>query len=661
MNRMSSILALAFAMLSAQTAVARVGEVAAHQPAIESRSAPVIVEDGLRFRDLDRNGKLDIYEDWRRTPAERAKDLTARMTVPEKAGMMMHAVNSGYFGPGGAVLDQLAPPPPGALKPPVNVTGVPGFDRADKPSPRDLIVNRNVRFIMTSPGGSPADAARWANALQEMAEGTRLGVPIVFSADPIHTTNRLPGGALPPPDRVKITSSWPDQIGLAAARDPALVRRFGEIASAELRAMGFRMILNPMADVVSEPRWNRIPGTFGEDARLSGEYAAQFILGAQGTHLGPDGIMATVKHFPGDGPVENGLDPHNPYGKKLVYPGRQWKLHYDAFAPSFRANVAFAMGSYGIPTWLDDVATNFSRKVMTDLLRTKMHFKGVAITDWMHAQPWGLEDQPKIERERRMVWAGIDQLGGEHETSYIIDLVKQGKLTGKRIDVSVRRILEPMFAMGLFENPYVDPEAALRVVKAPEYVAAGELAQRKSIVLLKNASNVLPLAQGRKVALEGFAATPKALAGQVVDAAAADVIVVKVNSPFRNNTSGQAFFVKTHEGTPVFAGADNADELATIRKAVATGKPVIVAMSMERPAVLSEFADTVPAILATFGSDDAALADVLTGAFAPTGKLPFALPADAASVEGQAEDVPFDFARTAYPFGFGLSYPPRKN
>lgn len=659
MPRMTSILALALATLAAHPAAAREGK--AQQPEIGTRSAPVLTVDGLRFRDLDRNGRLDPYEDWRLPAAKRAKDLTARMTMPEKAGMMMHAVNSGYFGAGGTVLDQLAPPPPGALKPPVNVTGVPGFDRADKPSPRDLILNRHVRYIMTSPGGSPADAARWANALQEMAESARLGVPIVFSADPIHTTNRLPGGALPPPDRVKITSSWPDQIGLGAARDPALTHRFGEVASAELRAMGFRMILNPMADVVSEPRWNRIPGTFGEDAKLNGELAAQFILGAQGTKLGPDGIMATVKHFPGDGPVEHGLDPHNPYGKRLVYPGKLQKLHYEAFAPSFRAGVAFAMGSYGIPTWTDTVASSFSRKVMTDLLRTKMHFKGVAITDWMHAQPWGLEDEPKIERERRMVWAGMDQLGGEHETSYIIDLVRQGKLTEKRIDVSVQRVLEPMFAMGLFENPYVDPEAALRVVKAPEYVAEGELAQRKSIVLLKNAGGVLPLAPGKKVALEGFAATPTALAGSVTDAAMADVIVVKVNAPYADNKTGQAFFVRTHEGTPVFAGADNADELAMIRKAVATGKPVVVVMSMERPAVLAEFIDTVPGMIATFGSGDDALADVLTGAFKPTGKLPFALPADAASVEQQAEDVPFDFAATAYPFGFGLSYPPRKN
>ncbi|VWX54569.1 glycoside hydrolase family 3 protein [Novosphingobium sp. 9U] len=659
MQPKSSILALTVALLAVSPAAARDAKVP--QPQIESRSAPVLMVDGLRFRDLNRNGRLDPYEDWRLPAAVRAKDLTARMTVPEKAGMMMHAVNSGYFGPGGIVLDQLAPPPPGALKPPVNVTGVPGFDRADKPSPRDLIVNRHVRYIMTSPGGSPADAARWANALQEVAEGTRLGVPIVISADPIHTTNRLPGGALPPPDRVKITSSWPDQIGLAATRDAALVRRFGEVASAELRAMGFRMVLNPMADVASEPRWNRIPGTFGEDAKLNGEYAAQFILGAQGQRLGPEGLMATVKHFPGDGPVEHGFDPHNPYGTKLVYPGKRWKLHSDAFAPSFKANVAFAMGSYGIPTWIDDVATNFSRKVMTDLLRTKMHFKGVAITDWMHAQPWGLEDQPKIERERRMVWAGIDQLGGEHETSYLIDLIKAGKLTEARIDVSVRRVLEPMFAMGLFENPYVDPEAALRIVKAPEYVALGDLAQRKSIVLLKNTASVLPLAPGRKVALEGFAATPKALAGRVTDVAAADVIVVKVNAPYRNNTTGKAFFVNTHEGTPVFAGADNAAELSMIRKAVASGKPVVVVMSMERPAVLSEFIDTVSGMIATFGSGDDAVADVLTGAFDPSGKLPFALPADPASVEGQAEDVPFDFARTAYPFGFGLSYSPRKN
>lgn len=631
------------------------------QIAIEARVAPVLTVDALRFKDLNRNGRLDRYEDWRLPAERRAADLIGRMTVAEKAGLMMHAAHSGYFGPGGTVLDALAPPPPGALKPPVNISGVPGFDRADKPSPRNLILERNVRWINTSPGGAPADAARWANAIQEIAEGSRLGIPVVLTADPVHTTNRLPGGALPPSDRVKITSSWPDQIGLAAIGDTAVAERFGQIAATEYHALGFRMILNPMADLATEPRWNRIAGTFGESADLSARLTAAYIRGVQGARIGPDSVLAVVKHFPGDGPVENGFDPHNPYGKRLVYPAGMQAYHLKPFRAAFDAGVAGVMGSYGIPTWIDSVGSNFSHRVITGLLRRDMGFDGIVLTDWLHAQPWGVETLSKQDRELRLIKAGVDQLGGEHETSFILALVRAGKLSSKRIDQSMRRILMPMFALGIFEDPYVDPAKASAIVKSPAFVEEGDRAQRQAIVVLKNADNILPLRKEATLGLTGFDQVPARLSRRVVPAAAADIQIVKVNAPFTLNKSGQAFFTKTHEGTPVYAGADNAADLDAIRAAVATSKPVVVVMSMERPAVLSEFIDSVSAMVATFGSDDAAVADILTGRFAPTGKLPFALPADAASVERQREDAPSDFARTLFQLGFGLSYPAAGN
>lgn len=631
------------------------------QITIDARIAPVLIVDTLRFKDLNRNGRLDRYEDWRLPAKRRAADLISRMTMPEKAGLMMHAAHSGYFGPGGTVLDTLAPPPPGALKPPVNISGVPGFDRADKPSPRDLILERNIRWINTSPGGTPADAARWANAVQEIAEGSRLGIPVVLTADPVHTTNRLPGGALPPSDRVKITSSWPDQIGLAAIGDTAVVERFGRIAATEYHALGFRMILNPMADLATEPRWNRIAGTFGESADLSARLTAAYIRGVQGPRIGSDSVLAVVKHFPGDGPVERGFDPHNPYGKRLVYPAGMQAYHLKPFRAAFDAGVSSVMGSYGIPTGMDTVGANFSRKVITDLLRRKMGFDGIVITDWLHAQPWGVETLSKQDRELRLIQAGVDQLGGEHETGFILALVRAGKISSKRIDQSMRRILTPMFALGIFENPYVDPAQATAIVKSSAFAAEGDRAQRQAIVLLKNSGNILPLRSGATVALTGFDHVPALLSGRTAPIAVADVQVVKVNAPFTLNKSGQAFFTRTHEGTPIYAGADNAADLDAIRAAVATGKPVIVVMSMERPAVLNEFLDSVSAMVATFGSDDAALADILAGRVAPVGKLPFALPADAASVETQQEDAPTDFARTLFPLGFGLSYPATGN
>lgn len=649
---------LAGALLLVAPAPAGARDTAPAQPVVASRVAPMLTVAGMRFRDLNKNGRVDPYEDWRLPVARRVDDLTRRMTLAEKAGLMMFASQSGFVGPHGTLREALAPLPPGALRSPVNVAGVPGFDRADKPSPRVLLLDKHVRWMAVAAGGAPGDNARWANAVQALAETDRLGIPVVLAADPIHTTNRLPGGSLPPPDRVKITSDWPDQVGLAATGDVGLVERFGRLGAAEYRALGLTMVINPLADLSTEPRWNRIPGTFGEDAELASAMVAAYVRGFQGKAIGPTSVLTAVKHFPGDGPVQQGLDPHNVYGQHLVFPAGRLDYHLKPFRAGIAAGAATVLTSYGIPDGIDTVATSFSRPAVTGLLRQRLGFGGIVLSDWLHAQPWGVEALSKRDREGRMIAAGVDQFGGEHETSYVIDLVRSGKVTTARIDQSVRRILAPMFALGLFENPFVDPDAADRVVKSPEAQAAAADAQRRAIVLLRNEHGLLPLKADARVFLEGFATAPARFAGRVATKPAdADAIIVKVNAPYRVNMSGQSFFKGTHEGPLVFAGADNADELAAIDAAVATGKPVIVVMSMERPAVLSEFLGRVVAVVATFGSGDAAVADILAGAARPAGKLPFDLPADEASVDAQKEDAPHDFARTAFRQGFGLSFP----
>lgn len=647
---------IALSLLATMPAVAK--SPAQLQPRIESRVAPILTIGGSQFRDLNKNGRLDPYEDWRLPVARRVNDLVRRMNSAEKAGLMMFASHSGFVGPNGTLREELAPLPPGALKSPVNVTGVPGFDRADKPSPRVLLLDKHVRWMAVAAGGTPGDAARWANNMQAMAETDRLGVPIVLAADPIHTTNRLPGGALPPPDRVKITSDWPDQIGLAAIGNPMLTENFGRIAAAEYRAIGLRMVINPIVDTVTEPRWNRIPGTFGEDGQIVATLAAAYIRGFQGPRIGPETVLTSAKHFPGDGPVERGMDPHNVYGQKLVYPAGRIAEHVAPFRNAIAAGAVSIMTSYGIPVGIDTVASAFSKRVVTGMLRGQLGYRGIVLSDWLHAQPWGVESLSKRDREGRMIAAGVDQFGGEHETSYILDLVKNGLVSKARLNQSARRILQPMFELGLFENPYVDPDAAGRIVNGPAFRAAADVAQRRAIVLLKNANGLLPLKPGARVLLNGFAAPPAPLASRVAsDAATADAIIVKVNAPYRVNETGKAFFKGTHEGPLIYRGADNESDLNAINAAAATGKPVIVVISMERPSVLSEFIDRTGAVIATFGSGDAAVSDIVTGAFRPTGKLPFDLPADEASVEAQREDAPHDFARTAFHQGFGLSYP----
>lgn len=656
----SVLRAIAFSvLLGGATLLGARGVAAAvvQQPNIGTRVDPILTLGGLRFKDLDRNGRLDPYEDWRLTPAERADDLLKRMSLAEKVGLMMHAAVSGFMGPDGIVLRRPIAARPGAPKLVNHVRGVPGFDPADRPSPYELIRKLHVRWINTGPSGSAADVARWANNLQRVAEASRLGIPVMLSSDPIETRNRMPGGALPPPGAAKITSSWPDPVGLAAAADPELVLEYARIAAAEYRAMGFRQILGPMADLATEPRWNRIPGTFGEEAGLSAELVAAYVRGFQGGRLGPQSVLTCVKHFPGDGPVQNGFDPHNPYGKYLVYPSHHLWYHLIPFRAGVAAGMASVMGSYGIPKDIDTVGANFSKVVITEMLRRKLGFHGIVLTDWLRAMPWGVEGLGQSERELRLIQAGVDQLGGEHNPDYLISLVKQGKISTQRIDESVRRILIPMFALGMFEDPYVDPSRAAEVVDNPVFRAAGEDAQRRAIVLLKNAGGVLPLDPRAKLFLSGFSKPPVALALRVVaHMADADVAIIKVNAPYALRTDGTSFFTVTHEGTLAYAGAANEADLERIRSAVRSGKPVIVVMSMERPAVLSEFIDNVAGMIATFGSDDAAVADILTGRVAPTGRLPFDLPADMTSVKAHPEDEPDGFARTSFHAGFGLTY-----
>ena len=258
------------------------------QPRVEARKAQVITVAGLTFRDLNKNGTLDRYEDWRLPVDQRVADVVARMTVEEKAGLTIHSSLSGFTGPNGEVLGLPAAGGRGGAGR-GGATGAPAnraFQGGANPNnvepmgsanPTQLIAERHIRYILVRPnaGETPDITATFHNGLQEMAEASRLGIPIVFSTDPRHGVGRGgPGGAAPgavpgapaAPPRPTI-SQWPDQLGLAVARDPEQVRTFGQIAAKELRAIGIQCLLGPMADVITEPRWNRIGSTFGEDRR----------------------------------------------------------------------------------------------------------------------------------------------------------------------------------------------------------------------------------------------------------------------------------------------------------------------------------------------------------------------------------------------------------
>jgi beta-glucosidase len=217
-----------------------------------------------------------------------------------------------------------------------------------------------------------------------------------------------------------------------------------------------------------------------------------------------------------------------------------------------------------------------------------------------------------------------------------------------------------MFELGLFENPYVDPERAKSFVASKPLMDAGMAAQRKSIVVLKNARELLPAVTGRKLYVENLSKATAAAYGTLVDdPKQADLAIIAVNAPFEVHKGGGSFFPGAKEGTLAYAGAENAVELAKIQKLIALGTPVVVAMFMDRPAVLSEFIDQAGAVVVHFSVSDAALLDVIFGRAAATGKLPLDLPRDMESVRKQKEDVPHDLENPLFRTGFGLTYPAR--
>jgi beta-glucosidase len=491
--------------------------------------------------------------------------------------------------------------------------------------------------------------------MQEIAEGSRLGIPISFSSDPRHSSRRFPDGGSTPSGKPNI-SQWPEQIGFAAIGDPNAVREFGRIAAQEYRALGLQTSLSPMADVATEPRWNRVPGTFGEDAKLAGILVKAYVQGFQGKQLGLESVLCITRHFPGAGAVKDDPDSRNDSGKWQVYPGKNFDYHLIPFQAALEAGTGGIMPGYAIPVGIDTVGMTFSKIIVTDLLRRKYGFNGLVVSDWRRG-PWGVEHLTEKDRQRLIVEAGVDQIGGNNNPRYIIEMVKDGTVPEGRIDESAKRILKPLFQLGLFENPYVDPDRARSVVAGSQFMQAGEKAQRKSIVLLKNANRLLPLPGNTKLYVENMSKDAAARYGAVVDDPKnADAAIIKVTAPYALRPGGAGSARGAHEGTLAYAGAENAKELEAIRRIASSGTPTIVVMYLDRPAVLSEFIDDVRAVLAHFNSTDNTILDIVFGRHRPGGKLPFNLPRDTTSVTKQYPDVPHDLERPLFRFGFGLSY-----
>jgi beta-glucosidase len=234
----------------------------------------------------------------------------------------------------------------------------------------------------------------------------------------------------------------------------------------------------------------------------------------------------------------------------------------------------------------------------------------------------------------------------------VVELVRGGELPESRIDESARRILRVLFALGLFENPYVSPDEAARTVRKAEFQARADLAQRRSIVLLKNAGNLLPLRKGERIYVEGVDPAVAARYAFVSTSGPedADVCVLRVSS----GRAGLGPGLRARGASPIDLRLPE-ETLARVR-AVLRRKPSVVVLHLGNPLVVPEIASEARALVATFGVSDEALLDVLAGKHAPTGRLPFEMPSSMDAVRAQLEDVPHDSKDPLFPIGFGLTY-----
>ena len=670
-------------------------------PTLGVTSATLLTDKGFAFKDLNRNGVLDVYEDWRRPALERAQDLAAQLSIEEIAGLMLY---SGH-------------------------QAIPGPDITD--AQRKFLEQDNLRAVLMTTVESPETAARWNNNVQAFVEGLGHGIPANNSSDPRNETqataefNMGSGGKI---------SLWPTTLGLAATFDPDIVRAFGRVASAEYRALGIATALSPQIDLATEPRWSRFNGTFGEDPDLDVDMARAYVDGFQTTEGAADGwgdqsVNAMIKHWPSGGPEEGGRDAHYNYGKFAVYPGGSFEthlrpftegaMHLDGPTGSATAVMPYYTISYGVDPSGKNVGNSYNKYIITDLLRGRFGYDGVVCTDWnitydnraieaFDGKCWGVEELTVAERHYEVIKAGVDQFGGNNDKGPVLEAYKMwaaefGEESARaRFEQSAVRLLMNSFRTGLFENPYTDPAAATAVVGNPDFMKEGYEAQLKSVVMVKNHGQALPKQERLKVyvpkrlfparaGMFGMGGTSaerwdwpvtRELVERyyewVDDPKQADFALVMIQGPqsgsgydVADRTKGGNGYVpislqysdykavsaraksiaggdrleksdnRTYKGKSVKTPNYSDLKLVIDTKKAMSAKPVVVVVALGRPAV-PEFEPYADAILVTMGVQNQAVLDLLSGKAEPSGLLPMQLPADMRTVEEQFEDVPRD-------------------
>jgi beta-glucosidase len=624
---------------------------------VKSQNGKILSADGLMFRDLNQDGQLNPYEDWRLGSELRAQNLVSLMTLEEKAGAMMHGNLPGK----------------GA-----------GAPWAGTSYDTDLFTlslkQKNITSFITRLSLPPVQLATLHNELQAIAESHRLGIPVTISTDPRNHFQYVVGAS----SESAGFSKWPEPLGFAALRDVTAVKIFADIARQEYRSVGIHMALSPQADLATEPRWSRQAATFGSRADLVSEMAAAYVSGFQGSDAGVsrDGVIAVTKHWVGYGAAKDGFDGHNAYGKYAQLDDNTLVNHISAFEGPLKVKTAGIMPTYSIPQAaqidgknVEEVGAGFNADLLGHL-RSKLGYQGMLLSDWGItndcsaacsnpgqtapqtpmdiAMPWGVESLARAERFVKGINAGLDQFGGVEEPNLIVDAVTSGSLTKDRIDQSVVRIMKTKFELGLFDDPYVDPSVAEKLVGSEASLLLAHKTQVEAQVLLENKNNLLPLApEMKKIFISGVEPSVAEKKGfQVVaELKDADFALIRTETPHVTLHPYHFFGSHQDEGRLDFTEQDKT--YALIQEASAS-VPTIVSIFMDRPAILTNIKDKAAVIIANFGVSDEALIDSISGQFQMKGKLPFELPSSMNAVEQQHPAIADDSKDPTFSYGYGL-------
>ena len=580
----------------------------------------ILEVDGLKFKDMNKNGELDVYEDWRKSTDERVADLLSQMSATDKAAQMLHmtlvTLKESWF--------------------------------------TDLGVGFVLAYTYLSEGAE--DAALKTNEVQSLSEASAFGIPVIFSMDSVIGASWVQGATI-----------IPDQITLAATGNVELVEQLNDMQREEMLALGVRMSLSPVADIATDPRWGRAQECFGEDAELATQMVVAAIKGLQkGTTLTAESIMTCVKHFPGSGAQTAGVD-----GTPLVFDDESFPMHLDIFKAAIEAGAASIMpyGYSTVPYLGGDAVENYAHEsstVMTELLRGQLGFEGIIQTDW------GLN-------HTAAALAGADALGGagQRESKKLTQ-----NLTDEQFDERVGRLLKAKFELGLFENPYVDVENAKTVVGSEEHYALVKQAAAEALTLVKYEN--VPALAGKKLIVAGTLADDTAAlssgwkiaeyeGASILDAVTAKAGEENVTYIGADLTQVPAAYEEgtiaivvvgeasgTHEpawGTSTLEfPAEQTDMVKALKDAGATVATVTL---MNRAYVMTPIADNSDALLLAYRpgctAGAQAVAEALFGEAPISGTTPFQIPATMDQVMLQREDMAKDIVEPLYDYGFGIA------